>query len=323
MGKFIDLCGNKYNYLTVLERSSDYISPSGKSRATRWLCRCDCGSTCVVVGSKLKNGHTKSCGRCNLASNFVDFTGRRFDKLLVIKQDGYYYYPDGERDAKWLCVCDCGNSITISGRSLRKKGNHSCNCYRSERRIMPEDMISKVFGRLTVLSESEPLFTKAGTRIDTWMCSCKCGSNIVVRGASLRNGKTKSCGCLRLELLAQSGFSSKSESFVEAWLNENNFEYIKQVTFSGLYGVSGNLLSYDFKVLIDDDVYLIECQGAQHYKPVDFFGGRQVYGRQKVHDFRKRKFAENKGYYLLEINCSKYSERLIEKSLIDFFNIPT
>lgn len=28
----------------------------------RWLCRCLCGNTKVVLGDKLKNGNTKSCG---------------------------------------------------------------------------------------------------------------------------------------------------------------------------------------------------------------------------------------------------------------------
>lgn len=58
MGKtrFIDLTGQKFNRLTV-------ISFFGMvKRRTRWNVICDCGTTRVVDGSKLKNGHTKSCG---------------------------------------------------------------------------------------------------------------------------------------------------------------------------------------------------------------------------------------------------------------------
>ncbi len=33
-----------------------------------------------------------------------------------------------------------------------------------------------------------------------WHCSCDCGNWVTVRGTSLRNGDTKSCGCLRKEL---------------------------------------------------------------------------------------------------------------------------
>lgn len=35
-----------------------------------------------------------------------------------------------------------------------------------------------------------------------WFCRCDCGNTITVRGESLRRGTTKSCGCLRRELVA-------------------------------------------------------------------------------------------------------------------------
>jgi len=32
------------------------------ARKLRWLCTCDCGKETVTVGSRLRSGHTKSCG---------------------------------------------------------------------------------------------------------------------------------------------------------------------------------------------------------------------------------------------------------------------
>lgn len=46
----------KYNMLTVL--SLHHIDKSQKY----YECLCDCGNKTIVVGSKIKNGHTKSCG---------------------------------------------------------------------------------------------------------------------------------------------------------------------------------------------------------------------------------------------------------------------
>lgn len=43
---------------------------------------------------------------------------------------------------------------------------------------------------------------KAGVdnrRYLTWLCKCDCGSDVIVRGSNLRNGNTKSCGCIRKE----------------------------------------------------------------------------------------------------------------------------
>ena len=52
--------------------------------------------------------------------------------------------------------------------------------------------IGSTFGWLTVLSRSGSKNGKA-----EWSCRCKCGSVVVVSGGSLRQGKTKSCGCYR------------------------------------------------------------------------------------------------------------------------------
>lgn len=52
MSKIIDITGKKYGKLTV-------ISYFGKKK---WLCKCDCGNECIVLGYSLKIGNTKSCG---------------------------------------------------------------------------------------------------------------------------------------------------------------------------------------------------------------------------------------------------------------------
>lgn len=56
------------------------------------------------------------------------------------------------------------------------------------------DLTEKVFGRLTVLKKLD----KRGKEW-YWLCECECGNTKEVRGASLREGKVKSCGCLKQE----------------------------------------------------------------------------------------------------------------------------
>lgn len=55
------------------------------------------------------------------------------------------------------------------------------------------DLTGKQFGQLTVLQEDkERDFVSNEIK---WICRCSCGKEISVRGSSLRNGNTKSCGC--------------------------------------------------------------------------------------------------------------------------------
>jgi len=56
MSDLIDLSGQRFGRLTVLERTS------ARRTEARWLCRCDCGKTVVVRGHMLRRGDTRSCG---------------------------------------------------------------------------------------------------------------------------------------------------------------------------------------------------------------------------------------------------------------------
>ena len=59
VSRLIDLTGQKFHYLTVLERAEN--TKDGK---TQWLCQCVCGRKTVVAASDLKRKRysTKSCG---------------------------------------------------------------------------------------------------------------------------------------------------------------------------------------------------------------------------------------------------------------------
>lgn len=62
------------------------------------------------------------------------------------------------------------------------------------------DLTGQVFGRLTVLHRAQGVKKKGRA---AWECRCECGNTKVVIGKDLRNGKTKSCGCLRGEQFRQ------------------------------------------------------------------------------------------------------------------------
>lgn len=60
MGNFIDLTGQKFGRLIVIERASN----NTEGRAM-WVCKCECGKETKAVGKDLRSGNTKSCGCLN------------------------------------------------------------------------------------------------------------------------------------------------------------------------------------------------------------------------------------------------------------------
>lgn len=60
------------------------------------------------------------------------------------------------------------------------------------------DETGNTYGYLTVIERA-----KENSKDVKWLCKCKCGNEVIVRGSSLRNGNTKSCGCLQKEKIRE------------------------------------------------------------------------------------------------------------------------
>ena len=61
MGKYVDLTGKQFGRLTVLYRTEDHISKSGR-QTVEYRCKCSCGKECNVIKPALVRGYTTSCG---------------------------------------------------------------------------------------------------------------------------------------------------------------------------------------------------------------------------------------------------------------------
>lgn len=62
------------------------------------------------------------------------------------------------------------------------------------------DLTGEKFGRLMVLKRSKDKITPKGVHYKMWDCLCDCGTRKDILENSLIRGKTKSCGCLSVEL---------------------------------------------------------------------------------------------------------------------------
>ena len=89
-----------------------------------------------------------------------------------------------------VCKCDCGNIVHIRKDGLKNKKDLSCGC---KTKINYNDILGKVFGRLTVLE-----YKMQRTR-NLYICRCSCGNTIKTDRNHLLTGHTQSCGCIREE----------------------------------------------------------------------------------------------------------------------------
>lgn len=59
-----------------------------------------------------------------------------------------------------------------------------------------KDLSGKYFGRLKVIAR----ISVTKYRDSVWLCRCRCGKEKHIRGGNLKNGHTKSCGCLNVDI---------------------------------------------------------------------------------------------------------------------------
>lgn len=296
MAQAIDLTGQKFNHLTVIER--DFSKTGG----VYWFCQCDCGNEKLVSvkASNLKSGNTKSCGCLNHKDKFEDLTGQKFNHLTVIKRDS------SQERISWFCQCDCGNEelVSVRANNLKTGNTKSCGCLKGanlkERKI---DLTGKQFGKLTCIES-----IKFENGISGWMCKCECGNvtKVVTSNLTKENG-IKSCGCVK----------SKGEQLIVQILNNLNLSYEKEKTYEGL---NGDIKKLRFDFFIPEYNTLIEYQGVQHFKSIEMWGGEEQLKKQQKYDFIKKQYCIDNKIKLIEIPYKDFN-KLNEEYILNLLNV--
>lgn len=229
---YISSVGKQYGLLTVLD---EYTNEKG-SRVC--LCKCACGNTALAYKGNITAGRTKSCG-CLEEKNrkkFADLTGKAFGRLKAVAP------TDQRRDGNvvWKCTCQCGGKAYVTGRNLMRGDTKSCGCLSKEKR----DISNQRFGSMVALYPDKT--SKRSPQ--KWICRCDCGNICSVSISNLKNGHTRSCGCLHdkeyrtmidgtcLEVIASSKVAKNNRSGVKgvSYYSKTN-SWIASLTFKGQY----------------------------------------------------------------------------------------
>ena len=225
-------------------------------------------------------------------------TGQKFGRLTVIEKIPWNDTPT-KSEARWLCKCDCGNTTTVLGSSLRSGQTKSCGCLQKEiaRKRATKNETGNRYGKLIVIKQLENTENIGNTK---WLCKCDCGNYKEVLGRNLRNGHTSSCGCL----------ISKGEQKILTLLQQNNIKYKTQFTCKSLRTKKNGQYKFDFCILDSDDNPLgfIEYNGKQHYEQSNFFGDLTAI---QTRDQEKEDWCKKNHFPLLIIPYDNYCEKTI------------
>ena len=299
MPRLIDLSGQQFDKLTVIERSGS--TPQGRPM---WKCQCECGEICFKSRDYLKSKlQTKSCG-CQSKTilkefnktKIKDLTGQRFNKLVVIEDSGKRCCGN----VIWKCKCDCGNECEVSGNKLLS-GQISCGCALKEfNKTKIKDLTGQRFGKLTVIEDSGE--RRIGNVI--WKCKCDCGNEHFVAGGDLQKGYVQSCGCLG---------KSKGEWKIRTLLDEAEIEYTEQYNNSLCRFEDTDAVAYfDFFI---ENKYIIEYDGIQHFEGWNGDKDNLIYNQK--HDEVKNQWCKKNNIPLIRIPYTHYDNLCLDDLLLE------
>ena len=152
------------------------------------------------------------------------------------------------------------------------------------------DLTGQYFGRLKVIERVENYIEKNGNKRSQWLCECKCGNRVKVIGKSLKNGNTKSCGCLQKEITSK------------------HFKKYNDYDLSGEYGIGytskGDTFYFDLE---DYDKIKDYCWHVNQY--CGYLEGQSYGITYKFHREIMGLSKENKSVFVDHINHNKLDNR--------------
>jgi ribosomal protein L33 len=117
---------------------------------------------------------------------------------------------------------------------------------------------------------------------------------------------------------------SKHEKRVKAYLEKHGINYEPHYyEYDEDIPLKYNRFNVDFYIEIESDNgespkrYIIECNGAQHYRAIGFFGGQKQFEWQQMRDNALREHCKKKGIKYIELPYTEYdrTEEILDKEI--------
>lgn len=300
--------GTKYGCLKIIgiipENKDDRF---GKIYGPSYKCVCDCGKEVIMSEFDFLKKKHRYCTETIRRSRNDRWLYEEYDKK---NQCGLKTAQDEKRKETYKRVFDSSYNIDYTGTIHESLEILEC--------------VDDHYEELRFISDARKKGGGTYYVYKLYQCRCYlCGKEQQIKSSKFSiNPPTKYgytayngywsdayCDCHRI---------SSFQWIVTKLLKENEVSYRVEVSFPDLYGAGHvNHLRYDFGVYDEEGNIkcLIECQGEQHYMPIEEFGGDSQFMWQRKNDELKREYAKKNGIPLYEIPYKDKKYEKVEKFL--------
>ena len=301
--KRIDLTNKKFGKLTVIEMLYGYKVNENSTPRTFVKCRCDCGKIVIrnAHGIKSKSRHSCGCEKKEIIQSWRSTKplNNKYNRLTILKVNWE------KSPITVTCKCDCGNIVEIYKNDVINGYTKSCGCLQKE---MASVNNTKDFTGYISETGVKILYRYKKNDKNQWLWACECPyCNKIFYDLPIRimNNHKSSCGCKKI---------SRGEEIINMILESKHVNFLREYSFDDLKSDKNYKLRFDFAIFGDDNKIkcLIEYDGIQHYKDVEFFNNSLKDNKNR--DNIKNEYCKNKNIKLIRIPYF-YDKERIEKIL--------
>lgn len=280
-----------------LELIGEYTGANNKT-----LIRCnDCGHEWEAVPRSIKNSKC-GCPKCKVSQNKIDNSLKKF----LDKYDSSLYELVEFKNCMEVTVkCKkCGFLRTTNANNIYRYGCPKCGQERTHelQKLSKEEFIYRAnnihdnkysYLKVDYINYSTPIIITCPIH----------GDFAQTPGHHLRGQ-----GCPKCK-------QTSGEQNINQILENININFKSEYDIINPY--SDHNFRVDFYININNQIYIIEYNGEQHYKPIKHFGGEIKYQEQIKRDNELRLYCKSNNIKLLEI---KYSDKNIKEKVLKFLN---
>ena len=252
---------------------------------------------CPIHGEFWQTPHShlmgKGCKKCATEQNVITkkMDENEFIKRCIIKHNNFYNYSkvkyNGTNNLITIICPIHGEFQQLAGIHLHGSECPYCHgLYKTtESYIKEASLIHTNIDGISIYDYSKTVYTKAHDYITV---ICKKHGEFKVKAYKHLQGR----GC---PICSMNKIKSNLEKEIELLLKNKSITYVSQMKFEWLK--YENYLKLDF--FLEEHNVGIECQGIQHFKSIDYFGGEEGYRKTVERDELKRILCERHGIKLL------------------------
>ena len=319
MGKKIE-----YSYGEILneETGSRYLEerPSQPGKPRRALVLCGrCGNKYETSIKEAKRG--RCCGECK--NDRIRESHVKYKEGKVINQQGTILIKRLSGGRKGIMKCGCCRKEYIASISDVARKNSVC----VECGITHSGENRRIYHVGDVIESKNGIHFLFAEELESIMASdntpTRRGRFYIINTDGSLDSKPFDC---QIPSIVNGGVSGKNYSlgmrYVKDWLTKNNYIFQEEVTFKDLQGISGKgTLRFDFMVILPHKKIIIEVDGEQHYRPVEYWGGKANFEKTQKRDELKNLYIEQKkDYEILRIPYINQDTSKFDKILSDYFS---